>query len=113
MEFKVVIPARYGSSRLPGKPLIEIAGKPMIQHVFERARESMASQVVVATDDERIAETVSAFGGAARTGLPKWCSGWGGPTIPSWSIFKAMSPQCPRNSSIRSLWTWQATRTLE
>ena len=61
MEFKVVIPARYASSRLPGKPLRMIAGKPMIQHVFERAKESGAGQTVIATDDERIAEACRLF----------------------------------------------------
>jgi 3-deoxy-manno-octulosonate cytidylyltransferase (CMP-KDO synthetase) len=60
--FKVVIPARYGSTRLPGKPLLEIAGKPMIVHVCERALAAQAEQVVVATDDQRIFETVNALG---------------------------------------------------
>lgn len=61
-----VIPARYASSRFPGKPLAPIAGRPMIQHVFERACQSQrASRVVVATDDERIREAVEAFGGEA------------------------------------------------
>ena len=55
MAFHVVIPARYASSRLPGKPLLEIAGKPMIQHVYERAAASGAASVVVATDDQQIA----------------------------------------------------------
>ncbi|MFD2111472.1 3-deoxy-manno-octulosonate cytidylyltransferase [Thiorhodococcus fuscus] len=54
--FKVVIPARYGSTRLPGKPLVDIKGKPMIQHVVERALGSAADEVVVATDDQRIAD---------------------------------------------------------
>ncbi len=63
MEFKVVIPARFASTRLPGKPLLDIAGKPMIQHVHERAIESGAGEVVVATDDARIAGQVEAFGG--------------------------------------------------
>lgn len=63
MKFKVVIPARYASSRLPGKPLLEIAGQPMIRHVHERARASGADQVIVATDDERIADCVRGFGG--------------------------------------------------
>lgn len=63
--FKVVIPARYGSTRLPGKPLLEIAGRPMIQHVMERAAASGADEVVVATDDRRIVEAVRAFGGEA------------------------------------------------
>lgn len=61
-SFKVAIPARYGSSRLPGKPLMEIAGKPMIEHAFERALESGASEVVVATDDMRIFEACHEFG---------------------------------------------------
>jgi 3-deoxy-manno-octulosonate cytidylyltransferase (CMP-KDO synthetase) len=60
--FKVVIPARYGSTRLPGKPLLDIAGKPMIVHVCERALEAQAEQVVVATDDIRIFDTVSGLG---------------------------------------------------
>lgn len=60
--FKVVIPARYASTRLPGKPLLDIAGKPMIAHVCERALEADAEQVVVATDDQRIFDTVSALG---------------------------------------------------
>ena len=63
MGFRVIIPARYASQRLPGKPLRTIAGRPMIQHVWERARESGADQVVVATDDARIAEAVAGFGG--------------------------------------------------
>lgn len=63
MDFTVIIPARYASSRFPGKPLAEIKGKPMVQHVYERAIESGASNVIVATDDARIAKTVSDFGG--------------------------------------------------
>ena len=62
-EFVVVIPSRYESTRLPGKSLRNIAGRPMIQHVFERGSESGAGEVVVATDDERIADAVEAFGG--------------------------------------------------
>ena len=60
-DFKIVIPARYASSRLPGKPLIKIAGKPMIQHTYERAKQCMAGEVVIATDDQRIADVVSQF----------------------------------------------------
>lgn len=60
--FTVVIPARYASSRLPGKPLQDIAGKPMIQHVWEQASKSSARQVVVATDDARIVEACRGFG---------------------------------------------------
>jgi 3-deoxy-manno-octulosonate cytidylyltransferase (CMP-KDO synthetase) len=62
VRFKVVIPARYGSTRLPGKPLLPIAGKPMIAHVCERAREAAADEIVVATDDERIHQAVRALG---------------------------------------------------
>ncbi len=58
--FVVVIPARYASTRFPGKPLVELNGKPMVAHVVDRARESGATQVVVATDDARIASAVSA-----------------------------------------------------
>ena len=63
MQFIAVIPARFGSTRLPGKPLIEIAGHPMIWHVYQRALESQAARVVVATDDDRIVNAVKAFGG--------------------------------------------------
>lgn len=62
MSFKIIIPARYASTRLPGKPLLDIAGKPMIQHVYDRAKESLASEVIIATDDERIAQVAKAFG---------------------------------------------------
>jgi 3-deoxy-manno-octulosonate cytidylyltransferase (CMP-KDO synthetase) len=65
MAFRVVIPARFGSTRLPGKPLVPIGGKPLIQHVHERARRSAAAEVVVATDDPRIAAVVRGFGGRA------------------------------------------------
>src|SRR5580704_77674 len=61
-----VIPARYASSRFPGKPLAPIAGRPMIQHVVDRVRQAKTvTQIVVATDDERIRATVQEFGGAA------------------------------------------------
>jgi 3-deoxy-manno-octulosonate cytidylyltransferase (CMP-KDO synthetase) len=62
VPFKVVIPARYGSTRLHGKPLLLIAGKPMIAHVCERAKEANAEEIVVATDDERILNTVLELG---------------------------------------------------
>ncbi len=61
--FTVIIPSRYSSTRLPGKPLAMIADKPMIQHVYERAQQSDAAKVVVATDDQRIVDAVKAFGG--------------------------------------------------
>lgn len=61
-EFKVVIPARHGSSRLPGKPLINIAGKSMVLHVCDRAKAAGAAQIVVATDDARILDAVKNYG---------------------------------------------------
>lgn len=63
MSFIVVIPARFASSRLPGKPLADIAGKPMVQHVYERAKQSRASEVYVATDNASVFDAVKAFGG--------------------------------------------------
>lgn len=64
--FKVIaiIPSRYGSSRFPGKPLADLCGKPVVQHVYERASE-LPQDVIVATDDTRIYETVLGFGGKA------------------------------------------------
>ena len=61
-NFVVVIPARYASTRLPGKALVDLGGKPMIQHVCERAQASRAREVVIATDDERIADAAESFG---------------------------------------------------
>lgn len=60
-DFHIVIPARYASSRFPGKPLVEINGKPMLQHVYEVAKTSSAKTVVIATDDSRIFEVASTF----------------------------------------------------
>lgn len=66
-QIVIVIPARYGSTRLPGKPLVQLAGKPMVQHVYQRAKlAKRASRVIVATDDERIVKAVEAFGGEVR-----------------------------------------------
>ena len=62
MAYTVVIPARYGSTRLPGKPLLDIHGKPMVQRVWERAGLSKAERVVIATDDQRIFDVAQAFG---------------------------------------------------
>jgi len=62
-RFSIVIPARYASTRLPGKPLLDIAGKPMIQRVYEQASMVGAEKVVVATDDSRICDVVASFGG--------------------------------------------------
>ena len=63
MAFVVVIPARYASSRLPGKPLADIAGKSMVERVHQQALQSGASRIVVATDDDRVAAVVNQFGG--------------------------------------------------
>ena len=62
MGFTVIIPARYASSRFPGKPLATLQGKPMIQHVYERACQSEADRILVATDDQRIADVAVGFG---------------------------------------------------
>lgn len=75
MDFIVVIPARYQSSRLPGKPLADIHGKTMVQWVYERAKGSGASQVIVATDDRRIESAVNAFGGEVCLTSPDHQSG--------------------------------------
>jgi 3-deoxy-manno-octulosonate cytidylyltransferase (CMP-KDO synthetase) len=70
-EVVIVIPARFGSTRLPGKPLVSLAGKPMIQRVYERAKlATLADRVIVATDDERIVKAVESFGGTARMTRP-------------------------------------------
>jgi 3-deoxy-manno-octulosonate cytidylyltransferase (CMP-KDO synthetase) len=74
-SFRVVIPARYASTRLPGKPLRSIAGRPMIEHVHRRAIESGATEVVVATDDDRIGSAVEDFGGRVRMTRPDHASG--------------------------------------
>lgn len=91
--FKVVIPARYGSSRLPGKPLVDIGGRPLVQRVWERAQASGAGEVVIATDDRRVAETCVGFGAEVamtdhrcRSGSDRIAEvvdqrGWGAETI--------------------------------
>lgn len=63
MRFTVIIPARYASTRLPRKPLLDIVGKPMIQHVWEKAQQAGASRVIVATDHPEIEQVVKNFGG--------------------------------------------------
>ena len=63
MSFIAIIPARYSSTRLPGKPLADIGGKPMVVHVMERALESGASRVIVATDHADVKQAVEAAGG--------------------------------------------------
>ncbi|MEA1888772.1 MAG: 3-deoxy-manno-octulosonate cytidylyltransferase [Pseudomonadota bacterium] len=65
MTYHIIIPARFESTRLPGKPLLDIAGRPMIQHVYERAMEAGAASVTVATDNLRVEEVVRGFGGNA------------------------------------------------
>ena len=62
MSFTVIIPARYASSRLPRKPLLDIAGKPMIQHVWEKAQQAGANRVIIATDHPEIEAVAHAFG---------------------------------------------------
>ncbi|MYF49149.1 MAG: NTP transferase domain-containing protein, partial [Gammaproteobacteria bacterium] len=73
--FRVVIPARYGSTRLPGKPLLRIGGTAMVVRVAEQARLAGADEVIVATDDERVAEVVAAGGFAAVMTDPNHGSG--------------------------------------
>lgn len=75
MSFYVIIPARYASSRLPGKPLADIAGKPMIQHVYEAAQAAGPIKVVVATDDHRVQQAVEGFGGEVIITSPHHTSG--------------------------------------
>jgi 3-deoxy-manno-octulosonate cytidylyltransferase (CMP-KDO synthetase) len=71
-----VIPARYSSTRLPGKPLADICGKPMIQHVYERCKKStLLTDLIVATDDNRIKEVTESFGGKAIMTSPDHCCG--------------------------------------
>ena len=75
MAVHIIIPARYASTRFPGKPLALIHGKPMIQHVCEAAQTSKADHTCVATDDERIAACVASFGGQAVLTSPSLPSG--------------------------------------
>jgi 3-deoxy-manno-octulosonate cytidylyltransferase (CMP-KDO synthetase) len=74
-RFAVLIPARFASTRFPGKPLADLAGKPMVVRVCERARMSGAAPVCVATDDERIAQAVRSHGFEARMTRPEHASG--------------------------------------
>ena len=87
--YKLVIPARFASTRLPGKPLLEIAGKPLVQHVIEAAQQSKAEEIVLATDDVRIGAVGAALGvrvvmtsadhatGTDRLAEVVDCLGWG------------------------------------
>ena len=60
--YSIIIPARYGSSRLPGKPLLQIKGKPLIQHVYETASRTKAKEIIIATDNDVILNTATSFG---------------------------------------------------
>lgn len=62
MSYKIVIPARFASTRLPGKPLLPLAGKPILQHVYQQAIQSSADEVLIATDDKRIYQVAESFG---------------------------------------------------
>ena len=76
MHIACIIPARYGSTRLPGKPLAMIGDKPMIQHVYEQVSKAMEiEQVIVATDDQRVYDAVVAFGGQAMMTRPDHLTG--------------------------------------
>lgn len=76
MKFACVIPARYASTRLPGKPLADIAGKPMIQRVYEQvSKAKKPALVIVATDDQRVFDKVESFGGMALMTQPNHPTG--------------------------------------
>ena len=75
MSFKVVIPARYASTRLPGKPLRLLDGRPMLQHVHERALQSGAQTVIIATDDPRIEQAAGKFSASVCMTSPEHTSG--------------------------------------
>ena len=74
-SYRIVIPARYGSRRLPGKPLLPVAGQPLIWHVYQAARRSAAHEIVIATDDARIAEAARGFGAHVCLTCPDHLSG--------------------------------------
>jgi 3-deoxy-manno-octulosonate cytidylyltransferase (CMP-KDO synthetase) len=74
-HIKIVIPARYASTRLPAKPLRLLAGKPMIEHVYDCAKSANLGDIIIATDDERIATTCTAFGATVCMTSPHHASG--------------------------------------
>ncbi len=88
MKSAVIIPARYGSTRFPGKVLADLDGKPIIQWVHERARASSADYVFVATDDEKVFKAVEAFGGKAVMTSKDHPSGTD-------RIYEAVTKKCP------------------
>ena len=73
--YRIVIPARYASTRLPGKPLITIAGKPMLAWVHDRALACSAEEVIIATDDERIRSVAQSFGATVEMTAAEHTSG--------------------------------------
>lgn len=75
LEFRVAIPARYASTRLPGKPLRLLAGRPLIEHVYQQAQVSGAAEVVIATDDPRIRDAAAGFGATVCMTSPDHPSG--------------------------------------
>ncbi|MGZ8495900.1 MAG: cytidylyltransferase domain-containing protein, partial [Candidatus Binatia bacterium] len=76
MSVVAIIPARFGSTRLPAKPLAQICGRPMIQHVYESAAKAkVLDRVIVATDDRRIEAAVKGFGGEVMMTSPDHASG--------------------------------------
>ncbi|AQG82160.1 3-deoxy-manno-octulosonate cytidylyltransferase [Spirosoma montaniterrae] len=90
-----IIPARYGSSRFPGKPLAQLNGKPMIQHVWERTSQARSlDRVAIATDDERIASVARAFGADVLMTRPDHVSG----TDRCYEAYNLLRPQLPPQS---------------
>ena len=87
-----LIPARYASTRLPGKPLLDLGGRSMIRRVVEQARQARLDRVVVATDDARIRDHVLAFGGEAVLTRPEHASG----TDRLWEAFEQLGPDVQR-----------------
>ncbi|QIK37426.1 3-deoxy-manno-octulosonate cytidylyltransferase [Caldichromatium japonicum] len=75
VTFKVIIPTRFGSTRLPGKPLLPVAGRPLLAHVIDRARQSRAEEILVATDDQRIMSLCAELGVVAELTDPNHRSG--------------------------------------
>ncbi len=75
MDYKIIIPARYSSGRLPGKPLVDLNGKTMIERVYEQASKSNASRIIIATDDERIQSVARRFGAEVCMTHPHHLSG--------------------------------------